>query len=65
MKKETDDLGVTRVYPFGERSYACIMNHKKKYKINLSLNDWYTEEQIKELVEQIKTGLEEFKKETI
>jgi hypothetical protein len=58
MRIETDDFGVLRVYPFGKESFACMLKYREQIKVNLSLNEWYTEKQLKELIGQLNDGLE-------
>lgn len=58
MKTGVDEFGVLRVYPFGEQSMAHMLRYKDKIKINLSLSEWYTKDQLKQLIEQMNEGLE-------
>ena len=62
MRIETDDFGVLRVYPFGTESFAYMVKYQGKIKVNLSLNEWHTEKQPKELIGQMNDGLEMIQK---
>jgi hypothetical protein len=62
MEVEKSDFGVFTVRPFGDDSLAEISKYRNKIRINLSLQNWYTEDKLEELLNQIKNGLAELKK---